>query len=141
VIPQTNDLAALIRRRLEELGDRSGPMSRREAARRSRGKISDFHLGNLINGTANPAGISNRIAEGIAAAIDVSIDEVFAAAHVARPMSRWVLPERFDRLPEAKRRLVEELAAALLHSYDEGRDGTRWGGPTGDIGRPRSTRK
>lgn len=136
-----NGLAEYILRRMQELGRPGKPLSGNEVARRSRDKVSAFHVNNLINGTANPAGISDRVAEGLAIALETSTDKIYEVARIPRPMSRWLLPEKFDRLPDPKRRLVEDLIEAMLHAYDQGRDGVRWGGPTSGPGRSRSSRK
>jgi hypothetical protein len=115
----------LIQRRLEEMGDETGPMSVRQAASRSRGLISAYHLGNLLNGKASTR-ISDRIAQGVALAIDVPTSVVYDVARVPRPASRWVLPAQFDRLPEPRRRLVEDLIASMLDAYDAGATGAVW---------------
>jgi hypothetical protein len=53
-------------------------------------------------------------------ALDVPVQQVYDAARVPRPLTRWVLPERLDRLDAAQRRLVEDLAGALLDAYEKG---------------------
>lgn len=114
-----NELQQLILRRLAELGDRNGPMSTRQAAERSGGHVSYETLRGIARGT-HSGKIADKTAEGIARALEVPVAEVYGAARVPRPQSRWRWPERFDRLDAAQRRLVEEMAAALLEAYEKG---------------------
>ena len=114
-----NELAELVVRRLAELGEPGQPMSVRRAAERSRGKVSHETLRQIAVGR-HSNDITDTVAEGIALALDVSVDRVYRAAKVPRPHSRWQWPERFDRLDLAQRRLVEELASALLDAYERG---------------------
>lgn len=65
------------------------------------------------------------MAEGISLALDVPLSRVYEAARAPQPMSRWDWPERFDRLLPEERRLIEEMAAALLRAYDRGVKDTR----------------
>ena len=115
-------LQELIRTRLAALGDRGQPMSHREAARRSRGAFSNETLSAILRGD-HRGGITDRIAHGLAEALEVPVDDVYAAAAVPMPETRWRWPERFDRLPPAWRRQVEDHAAGLLEAYDKGRRG------------------
>lgn len=114
-------LQDLILRRLAELGDETGPLSAREAARRAEGLVSYETLRNLARGVRHTGRISNRVAEGISRALQVPVTKVYEAAGIQQPGDRWRLPERFDRLPVEQRRLVEDLASALLESYERGR--------------------
>ena len=114
-----NELQALVIRRLDELGDHTGPLSARRAAEKSRGGVSYETLRNISRGT-HSGNITDRTAEGLAMALDVPVAQVYAAARVPRPQSRWLWPERFDRLDPAQRRLIEDLAGALLEAYEKG---------------------
>jgi hypothetical protein len=114
-----NELQNLVLRRLAELGTPGSPMSVRQAAARARGRLT-YETLRLISRGEHSGNISDRTAEGVALAIDVPVKEVYAAARVPRPESRWTLPERFDRLDVAQRRLVEDVAAALLEAYEKG---------------------
>lgn len=116
---RVNELQLLVLRRLNELGDSTGPMAARAAADRSRGAVSYETLRRIGNGT-HSGRISDRTAEGIALALDVPVAQVYAAAAIPRPQSRWLWPERFDRLDTAQRQLVEEVAGALLEAYEKG---------------------
>lgn len=109
-----NHLQALVVSRLIELD-----LSARAAADRSRGKVSYSTLRNIARGS-HGGKITDRIAEGISAALDVPLSQVYAAASVPQPMSRWEWPERFERLNLPERQLVEAIAAALLGAYDRG---------------------
>lgn len=134
-----DQLQQLILTRLRELGDASGPMSAREAARRADGLVSLETIRLLARGRGarHRGRISDRVAEGLALALQVPVARVYEAAGVPAPGRRWELPERFDRIPPAQRALLEELAAALLSSYDAGfRDALRSGHePLDDEGR------
>lgn len=114
-----NVLEDLVLTRLAELGEPGSPMSVRQAAARSRGLISYETLRQMSRGE-HSGKISDRTAEGVALALDVSVQDVYNAVRVPRPQSRWTLPNRFDRLDSAQRRLVEDVAAALLESYEKG---------------------
>lgn len=113
-------LQDLVLRRLIELGDEDGPLALREAADKSRSKVSYETLRRIVRGK-HAGRINDRIAEGLAEALDVPLAEVYRAAGVPRPGARWEWPGRFDRLPPAQRQLVEDLAGALLEMYDKGR--------------------
>ena len=114
-------LSDLILVRLAELGDENGPMSAREAARRAEGLASVETIRNLARGVRHTGRITDRVAEGLARALQVPVSRVYAAAGIRPPGERWRLPERFDRLPVEQRRLVEDVASALLESYERGR--------------------
>lgn len=117
--PRVNELQDLVLRRLAALGDNTGPMSARAAAKRSRGAISFETLRSIARGT-HSGKIADSTAEGIALALDVPVAEVYRAARVPRPRSRFVLPERFDRLDAAQRRLLIDFGSALLDAYEKG---------------------
>lgn len=118
-----NELQDLVLRRLAELGTPGSPMSIRQATERARGLVSYEILRKLARGE-HSGRIADSTAEGLALALDVPAATVYQAARVPRPLSRWQWPARFDRLDPAQRRLVEDVAAALLESYEKGlRDG------------------
>lgn len=114
-----NELAALVLRRLEDLGTPDNPMSFRQATQRARGLVSFETLRQIARGE-HSGRIADRTAEGIALALDVSVKEVYDAARVPRPQARWNWPAKFDRLDLPQRRLVEDVANALLDSYEKG---------------------
>jgi hypothetical protein len=114
-------LQDLILSRLHELGDKTGPMSAREAARRADGLVSYETLRNLARGVRHRGGISDRVAEGLARALQVPTARVYEAAGVPSPGERWQWPRRFDRLNPSQRALVEDVAAAILEAEERGR--------------------
>lgn len=115
-------LQHLILARLVELGDESGPMTAREAARRASGLVSYETLRNLARGTRHTGRITDRVAEGLARALEIPVAQVYAAAGAPSPGARWEWPRRFDRLPPAQRQIVEDVAAGMLEMYDRGRN-------------------
>lgn len=108
-----DQLQHLVLTRLAELGERGKPMSARAAAKRSHGAVSYDTIYQIANGK-HTGRLTDSVAEGIAAALEVPVARVYDAAGAPRPSGRWLLPERFDRLNTEQRRLVEELCAALL---------------------------
>lgn len=108
-----DQLQHLVLTRLAELGERGKPMSARAAAKRSHGAVSYDTIYQIANGK-HTGRLTDSVAEGIAAALEVPVARVYDAAGAPRPNGRWLLPERFDRLNTEQRRLVEELCAALL---------------------------
>lgn len=114
-------LQDLILTRLAELGDEKGPMSAREAARRAEGLVSYESLRNLARGVRHTGRITDRVAEGLSRALQVPVSRVYAAAGIQQPGQRWRLPDRFDRLPIEQRRIVEDVASAILEAYEKGR--------------------
>lgn len=118
--PPVSRLQELIRTRLAALGERGKPMSHREAARRSRGAFTNETLSAILRGN-HGGGITDQTAKGLAAALEVPLTVVYEAAGAPMPESRWQMPARFDRLTPSQRKLVEDVAAALLEAYDRGR--------------------
>lgn len=114
-----NELQDLVLRRLAELGEPGSPMSIRRATERARGLASYETFRKIAHGNHSNR-IDDRTAEGLALALDVPVQQVYDAAKLPRPQSRWQWPARFDRLDPAQRRLVEDLAGALLESYEKG---------------------
>lgn len=114
-----NQLRLLILQRLAELGEKGSPMSGREAARRSGGRVSFGTIANIVNGR-HSGRITDPIAEGLAAALDVPVDRIYEAAGAPRPQSRWSLPEQFDRVPVEMRQRFEGLVSDWLNAYTEG---------------------
>lgn len=116
---RVNELQDLVLRRLAELGVPGAPMSVRAAAERARGLVSYEVLRQIARGE-HSGNITDRTAEGIALALDVPVSVVYQAANVPRPLTRWQLPAKFDRLDPGQRRLVEDVAGALLAAYEKG---------------------
>jgi hypothetical protein len=109
----------MILRRLAELGTPGSPMSIRAATRRSRDHLNYETLRKLARGE-HSGDITDQTAEGLSFALDVPLQEVYAAARVPRPLSRWTWPAKFDRLDHDERRLVEDVAAGLLRAREKG---------------------
>lgn len=108
-----NELRDLVLRRLDALGEGGRPLSFREAAERSRGLLTRSTIHSIATGKHSNR-IDDKTAQGLAAFLDIPLDDVYVVAKLPRPGSRWILPTRFDRLSEPRRRLVEEVAANLL---------------------------
>lgn len=120
--PPVSRLQELIRTRLAALGEHGKPMSQREAARRSREAFSAENLSAILRGD-HGGGLTDRVAQGLAEALEVSVDEIYEAANVPRPEGRWQPPPRLDRLTRTQRRMLENLGDALLEAYEKGRRG------------------
>src|SRR4051812_45218397 len=122
--PVADQLQHLVLTRLAELGEKGRPMSARAAADRSGGAVSYDTLYTIANGK-HSGRLTDRVAEGIAAALEVPVSRVYDAAGAPRPQGRWLPPERLDRLDSTQRRLLEEIGAALLEAdargYERGR--------------------
>lgn len=116
---EVNLLQDLALTRLAELGVPGAPLSIRRATEKARGLISYEVLRQVVRGE-HSGNITDRTAEGLALALDVPVALIYAATNVPRPMSRWHWPARFDRLDPAQRRVVEDVAAAILESYEKG---------------------
>lgn len=108
-----DELRELVIRRRIELGTPGKPLAFKQVALRSGGRISHEIIRQIEMGR-RPARMSDEKLEGLAAALGVQPSVVYEAAKVPRPGTRWRWPERFDRLPEEDRRLVEALAAKLV---------------------------
>jgi hypothetical protein len=116
---RVNELQDLMLRRLAELGDPGQPLSLRRAAEKTRGLVSYEILRQIARGE-HSGNVTDRSAEGIALAIGVPVEQVYQAAKVPRPSGRWQWPARFDRLDLSQRRVVEDVAAGFLDSYEKG---------------------
>lgn len=116
---RVNELQDLVLRRLAELGIPGSAMSVRSAAERARGLLSYETLRQIARGE-HSGDITDRTAEGIALALDVPAAQVYAAARVPRPLTRWHWPARFDRLDPAQRRVIEDVAGVILEAYEKG---------------------
>lgn len=113
-------LRDLVIRRLIELGSDGQPLAYKQAALRSGGRISHETLRRIATGRLSGRGMSDDKIEGVASALGVPYAQVYDAARVPRPGARWRWPERFDRLTEHERRIVEAVAAGFLAAYERG---------------------
>lgn len=116
---QVNELMDLVLRRLAELGTPGSPMSIREATRRSHERLNYETLRKIARGE-HSGDITDQTAEGLALALDVPLQQVYGAARVPRPQSRWQWPAKYDRLDLEDRRVVEDVAGALLRAREKG---------------------
>lgn len=110
-------LQHLVLDRLRDLGDRSGPLSTRLAARRSGGKVSYETLRKIARGE-HSGDISDDVAQGIALALEVPLSQVHAAAGQRPALGRFELPRRADRLTAAERRTVIAVVDSLLNARE-----------------------
>lgn len=114
-----NMLQTLVLRRLAEMGEPGRPMSIRAAADKAQGLTTHHTLTSIANGE-HSGRISDRTAEGIAAALEVPVAQVYDAAGVPRPYGRWNWPPKFDRIRPEDRAVIEDMAAALLKAEERG---------------------
>lgn len=115
-----NGLQHLVLLRLAELGDGVNPLSARQAARRSKGLVSNETISKIAAGK-HSGHLKGRTPEGLANALQVPIGRVLEAAGDVSPHGPWAWPSRFEQLEPAQRGLVEEVAAALLEAREKGR--------------------
>jgi hypothetical protein len=113
-------LAELVAQRLFDLGDGTGSLSMKAAVDRAKGRISYENFRRIARGE-HGGQINDRIAEGLALALDVPLAEVYRVAGLPQPSGRWEWPTKYDRLDIAQRRIVEDVADGFLTAYDKGR--------------------
>lgn len=111
-MPPVKRLPDLIKDRLAEMGEHGRSLSYRDAARRSGGKISHGRLQAIANGELGK--ISDRVVEGIAAAIDVPQQQIYESLSIRRPFEPFVLPKEADRLSRRQRDAVLSVVRAML---------------------------
>lgn len=116
----SGELQDLVLRRMAELGGDQGPLSLRDVTAASQNMVSHETVRAIMRGT-HSGRITDRTAEGLSRALRIPVEHIYRAAGQPRRQGRWTLPERFDRLDFNQRRLVEEVAAAILDSYEKGR--------------------
>lgn len=109
--PVQETLQQLIRRRLSEL-----ELSTRNAAAHAHGLISHALIARYSNGVGGT--LSAKTAQGLALAIDVPVDVVFAAAGMPNSPGPFTLPARADLLTAKERRAVISVVDAILASRD-----------------------
>lgn len=114
-----NPLQHLVQTRLAELGTGGKAMSGREAARRSKGMVS-YETVRAIAGGKHSGRVEPQTAEGLAVALEVPVARIYEAAGIPKPQGRWVLPDRFDRMPLEQRRAFEDMMAMVLNAYEDG---------------------
>lgn len=122
-MPDVTDLRQLVLRQLAVLGDGTKPISHREAAARSGGKVSHATIGNIAGGR-HSGNIDDKTIDGLALGLDLKPSEIRAAirrSHVAAGKP-FEVPERWQRLTHVQRKLVIALGDGLLAAYEQGRD-------------------
>lgn len=114
-------LPDLIKDRLAEMGSHGRALSIRDAAARSGGKISHARLTQLAAGDVGR--VSDRVIEGVAAAIDVPISTVYESLSIRRPYEPFKLPPEANRLSRRQRDAVLSVIKAMLDPGVEERAG------------------
>lgn len=117
---EATSLSELVVQRLADLGDRTGPMSLRAAADRSRGRLSPENLRRIARGE-HQGNFTDRVVEGLSIALDIPTAEIYRVAGLPQPTGRWEWDRKYDRLTMDQRRVVEDVADALLSAYEKGR--------------------
>lgn len=142
--PGVEGLADLVSTRMIVLGDERGPLSLRNVVQRSGDRLSPETLRRIARGE-HQGNISDRVAEGLAVALEIPIGRIYEAAGLPQPKRRWEWPAVFDRLSIAERTVVEDVARGFLQAYERGRrDATKQkdvsrgksAGPTGESRNP-----
>lgn len=116
-----SNLQELVDRRLTELGTGRGPMSTRQAAARSGGKVS-YETLRLIKIGQHSGSISQEVAEGIAEALEVPVDDVLRLAGRRIPQGPFVLPRRAETLTKSERAVVLSVVDAILDAAAQERE-------------------
>lgn len=118
--PGVQGLAELIGNRMYTLGGDHGPLSLRNVVQRSGDRLSPETLRRIVRGE-HQGNISDRVAEGLAVALEVPITRIYEAAGLPQPSRRWDWPAKFDRLSIGERAIVEDVARGFLQAYERGR--------------------
>ena len=113
-------LQDLVLRRLAELGDDSGPMPALQAVHAADGLIS-YESIRLIARGEHGGRLTDRTAQGLAKALRVPVEEVYKAAGLPMPNGPWQMPSRYEGLTARERAIVEDVAMAIVESYQRGR--------------------
>lgn len=114
-------LAELVTERMYQLGDVNGPLSLRQVVDRSGERLSAETVRRIARGD-HQGDVSERVAQGLAMALEVPLPRIYEAAGRPRPLTRWEWPTKFDRLSLKQRRLVESVADGFLQAYQQGRE-------------------
>lgn len=116
-------LRELLLRRRAELGTDGKPLSQRETAARSGGKVSHATIGNLSNGR-HVGDIEDETVDGLALALDVPRSRILAAIgrSYAAELVPFEAPKSWSRLTASQRRILYTVGDGLLVSFEEGRD-------------------
>lgn len=136
----TETLQDLMERRLNELGKRRGrgeSISLREAYSRLLEKINDENARILdekgvdVSHVPPPTyevfrrirnghtGITDNTASALATMLEVSVNDIYAAAKIRPRLGRFSLPTRADRLDSAQRKVVLGVVDAILSAQEQ----------------------
>lgn len=118
--PGIEGLSDLIANRMDTLGGPSGMLSLRNVVQRSGERLSPETLRRILRGE-HQGNISDRVAEGLAIALEMPISRIYEAAGLPQPSRRWDWPAKFDRLSMGERAIVEDVARGFLQAYERGR--------------------
>lgn len=136
---EVRDLQQLVQLRLKELGGQRGPMSARQAAARSAGRVSYETLRLLLRGQ-HSGSIERETAEGVALALDVSVETVLRLVGQRIPLGPFVLPKRADTLIPSERASVLSVVDAILDAADQDRAPADLRSVAGSADRPGGSR-
>lgn len=106
-------LRELVQSRLDELG-----VTARSAARAVDSAVSYETFRYILRGEHNGR-LTPRIAEGLARALQLPVDRIYAAAEIAPPQGEWILPESAQKLTLPQRRVVELMIGSLAEANDQ----------------------
>lgn len=120
--PVVESLRDLVTRRLIELGHDGRPLAYKPAAMASGGLVSHEIIRSIVKGT-HSGNLRDETILGLSRALKVPEERIYRAAQIPMPGMRWRWPERFDRLREEDRRIVEAVAGSILAAYERGRRG------------------
>jgi hypothetical protein len=112
-----NALQALVINALIEAGTNGKPMSPREASNRSGNAVS-YEIIRQLKAGEHSGRLHDTTVEGLSKALGVTENQIRRAAGMPKRMPPWEWPRRFDRLTLHQRKLVEQLAQALLDARE-----------------------
>lgn len=112
-------LAELVTTQMYRLGG-DKPLSLRDVAERSRGRLSPENVRRISRGE-HQGNIGDKVAEGLALALEMPLTEVYRVAGLPQPSGRWEWPPKFERLSVQQRAIVEDVAQGFLAAYEQGR--------------------
>lgn len=110
-------LQALAQRRLRDLGSHGEPLSARQAALRAEGLVSYETLRLIVKGE-HSGRISPQVAEGLSLALQVPLEQIYAAARKRAPQGPFMLPPEADSLDPKERKAVLSVVDAILSAHE-----------------------
>jgi len=115
-LAERKSLQELVQARMDTL-----ELTARGAAYRSDGLVSYETIRNIMRGRHGGV-VSDRVAQGLAKALQVPVERIYTAMQVPQPVGEWHLPSELHRLPPEYRAKVEDVARVLLAAYEHGFD-------------------